>query len=653
MRRLGRASTWAWACVGLVLASTQPAPAFDLFGLFGSEEEPPAPSAALLPYGVKFSGADDEDLLKALQDTSTLHRLRQEPPPDGEGLVRRAEADLRRLPEALSGYGYYAGQVAIRVDGVAVGGEASLAPAARAAERARNRALVPVRIALDPGPLYTLRSITVRDVRGRPFTAEVLPARVTRVDDEVPARSATVLAREARIVDRFRSLGHPFARVVSRDPVVDDAAHVMDVTFTVDPGPLAGLGAVALSGTEAIDPAVVRSFIYAEPGDPYSPKAIADIRRSVAKVEGLGSVRVREAHALDAEGNLPIFVEVTERERNLIGVSARYSTVDGPGIRAYYANRNLFGGGETLRIDADIYYLGNDLYATQRKLAGIDSNGLGGRLSATFVKPALWGTRNDLVANLFAGREAQQSYVADAVGGTVGIRHRFSDTFFAQVGVDGQAGRSQDALGKVDYRLVGVPVSVSYDSTDNLLDPTEGVRITASATPYAGFLGSDPSIFVAKAQGSTYYAFDDEAKYILAGRVGFGSISGARLEDIPANIRFFAGGGGSVRGFAYRTLGPRGPFNLPVGGRSLLEASVEARIKVTDTIGVVPFFDAGTAFAGSLPDLDERIRYAAGIGLRYYTGIGPIRVDLAFPLDRIKGNHERPVALYISLGQAF
>ncbi|WP_336487605.1 autotransporter assembly complex protein TamA [Methylobacterium nigriterrae] len=643
----------AFAAAGLLLGAPEPAAAFDPFGLFGAEEEPPPPSAAALPYAVKISGADDEDLLKALQDTSTLYRLRREPPPDGEGLVRRAEADLRRLPEILSGYGYYAGRVAIRVDGVGIGGESSLAPAARAAETSRNRALVPVRIVLDPGPLYTLRRITVRDPSGRPFPAEVLPGRFTQVDEATPARSVTVLAREARIVDRFRSLGSPLARIVSRDPVVDDTAHVMDVTFTVDPGPVAGLGEVTLSGTQGLDPAVVRSFIYTEPGDPYAPKAVADIRRSVAKVEGLGSVRVREGQALDAAGNVPVFVEVTERERNLIGVSARYSTVDGPGLRAYYANRNLFGGGETLRLDADLYYLGNDLYATQRKLAGINSNGLGGRLSATFVKPALWGTRNDLVANIFGGREAQQSYVVDAAGGTVGIRHRFSDTVFAQIGIDGQVGRSQDALGTIDYRLVGVPLSVSYDSTDNLLDPTEGVRLTASATPYPSFLGSDPGIFVAKAQGSTYYALDTDANYILAGRVGFGSISGAPLADIPANIRFFAGGGGSVRGYPYRTLGPRGPYNLPIGGRSLLEASLEARIKVTDTIGVVPFLDAGTAFAGSLPDLSERIRTAAGLGLRYYTGIGPIRVDLAFPLDRIKGNHERPVALYISLGQAF
>src|SRR5207245_10110482 len=130
-------------------------------------------------------------------------------------------------------------------------------------------------------------------------------------------------------------------------------------------------------------------------------------------------------------------------------------------------------------------------------------SGLGGHLAGTVVRPALGDRRNGLVANGSASREAQQSYVSDAAGGTLALRHRSSETFFAQVGVEGQVGRSQDALGTIDYRLVGVPISVSYDSTDNLLDPTGGVRFTASATPYAGFLGSDPSIFVAKAQGST------------------------------------------------------------------------------------------------------------------------------------------------------
>ena len=643
----------AFAAMAVTLAAPHPAKAFDWFGLFGSEE-PPAPSAGALPYSLRITGVDDSDVVQALEDASTLYRLRQEPPPDGEGLVRRAEADMAKLADALAGYGYYQGTVSIRVDGVPIASEASLAAAVRAAESARAKALVPVKIVVDLGPLYTLRSVRVHDRRGAPFPAAIVPEKLTRTGSE-GARSASVLAREARIVDHFRSLGYPLAKVVARDPVVDDAAHVMDVTFTVDPGPKAGIGTVSVRGTEGIDPAVVRSFIYTEPGEPYSPKAMADMRRSLTRVEGLGGIRVREGEALDASGNLPVFVELTERERNLIGVSARYSSVDGPGVRAYYANRNLFGGGETLRLDADIYYLGlgYDPFAQQRKLAGIDTTGLGGRFSATFVKPALFGTRTDLLANLFVAREVQQSYFVDGGGATIALRQRFSDTFSAQVGIDGQVGRSKDALGTIDYRLIGVPVSVSYDSTDSLLDPTEGVRLIASAAPYPGFLGSDPGIFVAKGQGSTYYALDEDKDIVLAGRLGFGSVSGASLAEIPDNFRFFAGGGNSVRGFAFRTLGPRGPFNLPIGGRSLLEASLEARIKITDTIGIVPFFDAGTAFASSLPEFDERIRKAVGLGLRYYTGIGPIRVDVAFPLDRIKGNHERPVALYLSLGQAF
>ncbi len=381
------------------------------------------PSAAALPYSVRFQGVEDEDLLQALKDTSGLYRLRNDAPPDGEGLLRRAEADAPRLVDALSGFGYYAGTATFRIEDVVLGGDAAARSAVRAAEAARNRSLVAVRITVDQGPLYHLRRIAVLDPSGLPFGPGAVPERLTRIDGEVPARSATVLAREAAVVDSFRRDGHPFAKVLRREPVVDDTAHVMDVTFVVDPGPKAAIGAVTVRGTKTVDPAVVRSFIYAEPGDPYSPQALSDIRRSVSRIEALGGVRVREGTALDPDGTLPVFVDVTERARHIVGVSARYSTVDGPGVRAYWADRNLFGGGETLRIDADLSYLGlgTDYYARRRKLAGIETNGLGGRLAATFVKPALFGTRNDLLASAFVGREVQQSYLSDAAGGTVAI----------------------------------------------------------------------------------------------------------------------------------------------------------------------------------------------------------------------------------------
>jgi translocation and assembly module TamA len=154
-----------------------------------------------------------------------------------------------------------------------------------------------------------------------------------------------------------------------------------------------------------------------------------------------------------------------------------------------------------------------------------------------------------------------------------------------------------------------------------------------------------------QSQVSGYYALDDDAWYILAGRVKVGSIVGANIEDIPASHRFFAGGGGSVRGYEYRSLAPDYGLGFPVGGRSLLEGSAEARIRLTQDIGVVPFFDTGMAFSSPYPDFQNSMRSAVGLGLRYYTGIGPIRVDMATPIARQHG--ETPYALFIGIGEAF
>jgi translocation and assembly module TamA len=144
---------------------------------------------------------------------------------------------------------------------------------------------------------------------------------------------------------------------------------------------------------------------------------------------------------------------------------------------------------------------------------------------------------------------------------------------------------------------------------------------------------------------------DDEARFVLAGRVAVGSVSGAGLGEIPASHRFYAGGGGSVRGYRYRSLSPLGPTGEVIGGRSLFEAALETRIKITDTLGLVPFLDMGGAFESSYPDFSEDLRYAAGLGLRYYTAVGPIRLDVATPLNPRDG--DKSWALYIGIGQAF
>ncbi|MBJ6125914.1 outer membrane protein assembly factor [Microvirga sp. BT325] len=629
------------------------AAAFDLFGWFGGSDEPPAPSAEALPYSLDYTvGGGKSDLEQTLKDASTLQSLQDEPPPDAAALAARAEADLPRLIDALWGAGYYNARVAINVAGVPLTLQAPRTEAAaRAAAGYRARALVPIQVVVDPGPQFELRNVAIREAgTGRPFLPSELPPRVVKIEPGDPARSADILAAEARIVDYFRAESRPFAKVEEREPVVFHPALAMDLSLAVDPGPRAGIGPITIQGAENVDPAVVRSFIYTEPGDPYSPAALASMRKSISQIEALGSVRIREAETLDSYGNLPLFVELTERPLRVIGASAQYSTTDGPALRAYWAHRNLFGGAERLRFEGNLFYLTEDGGQPDEEDEEFDWSDLGGRFRASFLKPALWGTRNDLLVDALVERDRTEGYTSRLVNATAAIRHRFSETFSIQGGIEYERGQTTDVLGQIDYTLVGLPLSLSYDSTDNALNPTEGIRLIASVTPYPEFLGSSVPITIAKGTASAYYSLDEEARYVLAGRIGLGSIVGADLEEIPANRRFFAGGGGSVRGYTYRSLSPTF-LGEPVGGRSLIEASLEARIKVTDTIGIVPFVDAGTAFESSYPDFDERIRVGAGLGLRYYTGIGPIRLDVAIPVNPERGDPS--YAIYVGIGQAF
>ncbi len=635
--------------------SIPPAIAFDFFGLFGGgDETPPPPNAETLPYSLDFTvvGAD-KTLVQNLKDASTLQRLTSDPPPDAESLVRRAEADLPRLNDALWGAGYYNARIAITVAGMPLSLPASRPEAAiRAATAYRARALVPVQIIIDPGPQFVLRNVAVLDARtGRPFMPDELPPRIVKIEPGDPARAADIVAAQARIVDHFRAQSRPFAKVTGQNPVVTHPAQVMDISLTVDPGPRAGIGDIAVRGAENVDPAVVRSFIYTEPGDPYSPAALASMRKSILSIEALSSVRIREGETLDAYGNLPLFVDITERQPRVIGASVQYSTTDGPAVRAYWAHRNLFGGAERLRLEGSLFYLTEDGGRPEEDDDDFDWDDLGGRFRASFLKPALWGTRNDFLADALIERDRTEGYTSRLVNGTAGIRHRFSETFSIQGGIEYEKGQASDILGQVDYTLVGLPLSVTYDSTDNTLDPTRGMKLLASVTPYPDFLGSSVPMTIARGTASAYWSIDEESRYVLAGRLGLGSIIGPDLEEIPANRRFFAGGGGSVRGFGYRSLSPTF-LGEPIGGRSLLEASVEARIKVTDTIGIVPFVDAGTAFESSYPDFDESIRVSAGLGLRYYTAIGPIRLDVATPIRREQGD-DRSFAIYVGIGQAF
>ncbi len=631
--------------------------AFDFFGFWGSSETAPPVSREAIPYTVTIDVmGGDKALTNSVRDASSLYRLRQDAPPDGDALARRATGDFVPVIDALWGAGYYNATVTISIDGASLTiGSSDIGAFSRAVEGYRNRAVAPITIKVAPGALFKLRSISILDPAGAEFSKEELPARIVGLKPGDPASASDLRAAEARMVDYFRSQGHPLAKIQSIAPVVDHAADSMDLTLTVEPGPVARFGEATIVGPEHFNPAIVRSFLYSQPGDPYSPQALADAKTSIRQIPAVGSVRITEGTSLDASGGLPYQIDVGDRLPYAVGVSANYSTTNGPAGQAYWEDRNLFGGAERLRLQADLFYAPpNTGYWPD--LERFSTGGLGGRVSAGFLKPALGGTTNDLLFDALGERVSTSGlgfvgYDVTDADATAALRHRFSETFSVQAGLEAQTGVATDSLGKVDYTLVGVPVSLTYDSTDSKLDPTRGVRLNASAAGFGTFLGSSLDLVRIKALASSYYSVDADSRFVLAGRVGFGGLDGPSLGEIPANWRFYAGGGGSVRGYAYDSLGPIAPFGAVVGGRSLFETSAELRVKVTDTIGVVPFFDAGNAFASSFPDFSQPLYMAAGLGLRYYTSIGPIRLDVAFPLERRSGNG--PLAIYVSIGQAF
>ncbi|MBV9287862.1 MAG: BamA/TamA family outer membrane protein [Hyphomicrobiales bacterium] len=631
--------------------------AFDFFGLWGSSEAPPPVSRTAISYQVTIDVIGGDGSLKdAARDASSLYRLRNDAPPDGEALARRAMSDFPSVIDALWGAGYYDATVTISIGRTTLTiGSSDIGAFARAAESYRNRAVAPILVKIEPGSVFSLRTIRVLNSAGAAFSQAELPPRIVGLEPGDPAKASDLRAAAARIVDYFRSQGRPLAKAQSIAPVVDHAERTMDVTLTVDPGPVAPFGEATLVGPQHFDPSVVRSFLYIEPGDPYSPRALTEARTSIRQIPAVGGVRITEGTRLDAYGRLPYEIDVEDRAPYAVGVSAKYSTTNGPAGQVYWEDRNLFGGAERLRLQADVFYA-PPWYVTSRDIRNFSINDLGGRISASFLKPALWGTRNDLLIDALAERVSTSGagffgYEAEDEDVTAALRHRFSEAFSIQAGFEAQTGHATDALGRVNYTLIGAPLSLTYDDTDSKLDPTRGFRLNAAVAGFGTFVCSTINLAQAKASASAYYSIDKEQRFVLAGRVGLGAMGGPQLDEIPANWRFYAGGAGSVRGYAYNSLGPTTWFGAVLGGRSVFDASAELRIRVSDTIGVVPFFDAGNAFASSFPNFSQHLFTAAGLGLRYYTAIGPIRADVAFPIERTRGTG--PVALYISIGQAF
>jgi translocation and assembly module TamA len=588
-----------------------------MVALIAAAAVPRSVARADLNYRSEITGVEDNELAELLEKVSELKTLEDKPPASAEALRRRADRDLGRLADAAHSLGYWDAQFSYDID--------------TEAEPAK------VTVTVEPGLLYHVASVKVLGIDGRPLSILQDEKRLPLKPGD-PARTAPVVATEAALLAALGDAGHPFAKVETRRVEIDRDTQTMEVTYTLDPGPVMRFGPVAIEGLERLDPAYVEGRLRWQRGEVYDAGKVEETRRALIATGLFSTVKITPVADADNPGDVRMAIDATERLHRTIGVGLAYNTSQGVGARAFWENRNLFGNAEYLRLSAEV---GQQLDAFR----------------ANFRRPDFLAIDQDFLATAEVANDIPVAYHSRRALATAGIERRFDHLVTGGVSFEvEQANVVQLANvtpmnGTQRYELVGLPAYLKLDDTDNLLNPTNGYRAQLSVSPAHTFSGSRLTFSTNLVSGSTYWALGPKQRAVLAGKIAFGSLDGAPLSQLPSDQRIYAGGGGSVRPYGYLMAGPLAPNNVPIGGRSSLVLNLEARIKITDTIGIVPFIDAGSYYESPLPQLGRTPLYGVGLGARYYTAFGPLRLDLATPLH--KRHADSPIQVYISLGQAF
>ena len=548
-------------------------------------------------------------------------------------LAAQARADEELLQRMLRTYGYFDNQVIRSV----------LAPEGRD-DGASDRPLV--RFEIIPGNRFTVGAVDTGDLATTVADFDMLRAQYEVFPGD-PISIDTIVNERLDLDLALGENGYPFAEVGEPSMLVDHARQEGDVTLPVSPGGKYSFGAIVSDDEDFLSSRHLSRIARFEPGETYNLSDATDLRRAILATGLVGSVSVTPVEAAppqDGEpGTVDMNVELTRAPLRTIAGSLGYSTEEGVRVAASWEHRNLFPPEGMLRV--------RGIAGTQEQLLGV-----------TFRKNNFRRRDRILTVDAFASTLDYDAYDARTVS-LVTNYERVSTLLFQKplswgLGLElvATGEREADANGilgpRETFLIAALPVHAQIDTSDDLLDPTKGFRIGGRISPEISDNNGSQSFYVRNQFDASYYQQVGN-NVVIAGRTRVSSIPGASIADIAPSRRIYAGGGGSVRGYGYREIGPRNDLGDPSGGRSAVEFSLEARVQtglMDGAIGVVPFIDAGSVSEDALPGFGN-MKFGAGIGIRYQTNFGPIRLDVAAPLN--PGPNDAPVAVYVALGQAF
>jgi translocation and assembly module TamA len=616
------------------------------------------------PYKVDFVSVGNGDIDDTLQATSDLKSLRSSAPVSPFGLIARARGDTDRLKTVLESFGYYESRVIIKINGMLLttpdlGATLSALPQG-------STAAVEVRFTL--GTLYQLRRI---DIDGE--VPEAINARaILGLTTGQPAVAASVLAGGARLLTALQEQGYAFAQV--DPPIAYEAADApaLDLTFHVVAGGKFNVGEIRIDGLKRTHDALLRKRLLLHTGDLFKPSAIEVARKDLLAMNVFAQVSVQIGSQADASGGVPVTFLIRERPRHAITVNAAYSSDLGGSGGAAWTDRNVFGNAEQLSFAASVINLG-----------GSDTTGTGYDIRVKYLIPDFLRRDQSIQFTLSATKQQLQAYDQDAKTAGVTLNRKLSSIWSASAGVTTTDEHIIQVGENFFYTLIALPLSVTYDSTNlptPLDDPRHGFRASLSVAPTLAIGKPNSTFTITQLKVAAFYDLEKflpiaPGRTVLAARALAGIALGAGEFSLPPDQRFYAGGSATIRGYGYQLVGPRFctestptpntksvvtengtcpagsvPSDIPTGGTAITAAGLELRQRFGKNFGVTAFVDAGQVSA-SLRSAPDDIRIGAGAGLRYYTPIGPIRLDVAVPVNRRPG--EDSFEIYIGLGQAF
>lgn len=582
-----------------------------------------APTGALDSVDFRIVGGN-EDLRKDLRDASTVIAAKREDRVAPEDVLAAARAEYGRIVNALYALGYYSPVIHVRVDGR----EAAEIPPIDTPARIDR-----VEISIDTGPAFTFSRATVAPLtRATELPEGFAPGK--------PAESGLVRAAVQAGVDGWRDEGHAKADVAAQKVVADHRATTLSAEVALDPGPRLRFGRLLVEGEDRMRERRIIKIAGLPEGERFDPE---ELQRAADRLRRSGvfkSATLSEAENITAPDRLDITATVVEELPRRYSIGAEVASFEGLDLTGYWLHRNLLGGGERLKVEAEISNIG-------AQTSGVDYG-----IGVTLDRPATLTPDTTLSFSTEAGHLDEEDYIADIFTLGTSFTHYYSDEITLKAGLEFSLAEVDDDSGSYTYEHMALPLGFTWDNRDDKLDALKGYYLNTELRPYLGFGTTDSGLRLT-ADGRGYVSFGEARPVTLAGRAQVGAIFGGSLLGTPRDYLFYSGGGGTVRGQPYQSLGvpvERGLYSEDLGGMAFAAVSGEVRARFTETIGAVAFVDAGYVAATDFGDTTGDWHAGAGLGLRYDTGFGPIRFDVAAP---VAGDTGEGVQIYIGIGQAF